>query len=79
MKYCDVGLKFIRTEFSDEIKFFMDGKYLDTTLIKPIDSIMYNCEQNPVPLTKEVPDIENELYWKKITPDLKRSLKMKDS
>ena len=76
LKYCDVSLKFIRTEFSDEIKFFMDEKYLDTSLIEPISSIIYNCEENPVPLNKEVPNIESELYWKKITPDLKRSLKM---
>lgn len=75
IKCSDVTLKFIRTEFSNEIKFLMDDKYLDTTLVEPITSTTNDCFEIPVPLTDDVPNLLDEKYWKPIDKEFSLLLK----
>ena len=75
LKEFDVNLKFIRTENSDEIKFIMGDKCLDTTLIEPITSIVNKCSQMPVQLMQDVPNILEEKYWKPLQKDYSKILK----
>lgn len=60
----NVTLKFVRTNFSDEIKFIMNDKYLDTTLIETIISTISNFRGSIVPLLKDVPNLLDDKYWK---------------
>lgn len=75
LKECDVNLRFIRTENSDEIKFIMGDKCLDTTLIEPITSIVNKCSQMPVQLMQDVPNILEEKYWKPLQKECLKTIK----
>ena len=75
LKEFDVNLKFIRTENSDKIKFIMKNKYLNTTLINPISSVINNCSIIPVQLNKDVPNILEEKYWQPLQKDYSKILK----
>lgn len=66
----DTTLKFTRTEFSDEMKFIMGNKYLDTTMIEPIIQklhAVWDASINDIreePLSVDVPNLLDEKYWK---------------